>query len=112
MVWMRQHLLTILFGALVVLQAVGTLMQVVVLSRLDSIRSGVWNSSRFIGENITNDLKSIVLKVAICDTSGRNCADTSVAKVTTTPNFRTSPSDPMQFTTATYGLVVTNPDRP
>ena len=109
MSWMRRHLVTILFSVLVALQAVSTVVLLVSLSRLDSIQASV-GAPRYASDNVADQLSKKVLRVTICDSAGENCADTSITKVSATPNSRMFPSDPTLSDRTTFGLVVTSPD--
>jgi hypothetical protein len=89
--WVRQNIVTALLGTLVALQAGSALMLFISMRHMEGIRSSVGYSTRYVAEIVVSELSKTVLKVAICDTDGKRCAETTVAKVTTSPNFRVSP---------------------
>jgi hypothetical protein len=108
MLWLRKHLVAVLFSAIIAFQAASVSLQFMIWTETHKTRWVRIYNAEEIGEEVAQHLTRDVLKVAICETNGRECAETYPVSL---PGPRPSLVPGLPLPQLPRGLLVTNPER-
>lgn len=100
MLWVRQNLVAILFGAMVLLQSVSVILHWRSLEAIHETHYVRISNTRDIAESIGDWSDRHPVKISICDDRGRDCVSTNLVY-----------SRNLGISSSYHGLVVADPER-